>query len=82
MDNIQVKVPTNFEVQDLVKVNREAYLGSLESRSSDPFPPSYIFESPGTILAVSGEYCLIRWTSLPAPDVWLSIKQIEYYSES
>ncbi|HRD41485.1 MAG TPA: NAD(P)H-quinone oxidoreductase subunit O [Prochlorococcaceae cyanobacterium AMR_MDS_5431] len=71
---------TNFELQDLVKVNKQAYLGSLESRASDPFPPSYIFEGPATVLAIAGEYCLLRWRAIPAPDVWLSMKQLEYYS--
>ena len=60
----------------LVRVNRAAYDASLEASASDPFPPSYIFEGPGELLVVKGDYGQVRWNR-PVPDVWLRIDQLE-----
>lgn len=60
----------------LVQVNRDAYLGSLEARASDPEPPAYLFEGPGEILAVNGDHAQLRWPR-PVPDVWLRLDQLE-----
>ncbi|MCP9820823.1 NAD(P)H-quinone oxidoreductase subunit O [Synechococcus sp. Cruz-9H2] len=60
----------------LVKVSRNAYLGSLEAAASDPTPPDYLFEGPGEVLAISGEFAQLRWR-LPVPDVWLRLDQLE-----
>lgn len=59
----------------LVKVNREAYLGSLESSASDPVPPAYLFVGPGEVLALKGDYAQVRWNR-PVPDVWLRLDQL------
>ena len=76
-------VPSNptksFRKGALVKVSKKAYLNSLESFASDPSPPEYIFNGPGELLAVQGEYGQIRWR-LPVPDVWLRIDQLEAFS--
>jgi hypothetical protein len=63
----------------LVKVNRSAYEGSLEAGASDRRPPSYLFEGPGEILAVNGDYAQLRWRR-PVPDVWLRLDQLEPWS--
>jgi hypothetical protein len=63
----------------LVKVNRNAYLGSLEAAASDPEPPAYLFEGPGEILAVNGDHAQLRWRR-PVPDVWLRLDQLEPWS--
>ncbi|QEY32907.1 NAD(P)H-quinone oxidoreductase [Synechococcus sp. RSCCF101] len=60
----------------LVRVNREAYNGSIEARASDPIPPAYIFEGPGEVLVVKGPHAQVRWR-LPVPDVWLPVAQLE-----
>ena len=60
----------------LVKVNRAAYIASEESKASDSSPPSYIFEGPGEILSIKGDYGQVRWR-LPVPDVWLRIDQLD-----
>lgn len=60
----------------LVKLNRNAYLGSLEAAASDPEPPAYLFEGPGEILAVKGDHAQLRWRR-PVPDVWLRLDQLE-----
>jgi hypothetical protein len=60
----------------LVRVNPDAYRGSLEASASDPSPPAYLLEGPGEILAVKGEYAQVRWPR-PVPDVWLRLDQLE-----
>lgn len=60
----------------LVRVSRSAYEGSLEAAASDPRPPAYLFEGPGEILAVQGDYAQLRW-SRPVPDLWLRLDQLE-----
>ena len=60
----------------LVKVNRAAYDASIEASASDPTPPNYIFEGPGELLVVKGDYGQVRWNR-PVPDVWLRMDQLE-----
>ena len=63
----------------LVRVNRASYLGSVEATASDPRPPEYIFQGPGELLLVKGDYGQVRWNR-PVPDVWLRMDQLEAYS--
>ena len=76
---VSSKPAKNFRKGVLVKVNREAYQNSLESKASDRSAPDYIFEGPGELLAVKGEYGQIRWR-MPVPDVWLRIDQLEVWT--
>jgi hypothetical protein len=62
----------------LVKVNRSAYLGSLEAAASDPLPPAYLFEGPGEVLALKGDHAQLRWNR-PVPDLWLRLDQLETF---
>lgn len=62
----------------LVRVNRQAYASSLEAAASDTEAPQYIFEGPGEILAVRGDYAQLRWRR-PVPDVWLRLDQLEAF---
>ena len=64
----------------LVRVNRDRYNKSLESLASDDLPPSYLFEGPGEVLVVKGEYAQVRWRR-PVPDVWLKLDQLESWNE-
>ena len=73
------KVPKPFRKGALVRVKRKAYEASLESLASDQSPPEYIFEGPGELLAIKGDYGQIRWR-LPVPDIWLRIDQLEVWS--
>ncbi len=68
-----------FRKGALVRVNRTAYIGSVESEASDPVPPNYIFEGPGEVLSVKGEFAQVRWR-MPVPDVWLRLDQLEAWS--
>lgn len=68
--------PLSLKKGALVRVNRAAYSNSLEAGASDPVPPGYLFEGPGEILAIQGEHAQLRW-SLPVPDVWLRLDQLE-----
>ena len=68
--------PKKLRKGDLIKVNKLAYLGSIESHASDQSPPDYIFQGPGEVLLVKGDYCQVRWRR-PVPDVWLRVDQVE-----
>ena len=74
------KPSPSFRKGALVRVKRQAYLGSLEAQASDPVPPEYIFVGPGQILAIKGDYGQIRWR-MPVPDCWLRIDQLEAWVE-
>ncbi|WP_036901677.1 MULTISPECIES: NAD(P)H-quinone oxidoreductase subunit O [Prochlorococcus] len=73
--------PKPFKKGSLVRVNRMAYAESLESMASDANPPDYIFDGPGELLLVKGDYCQIRWRR-PVPDVWLKIDQLEAWDSN
>ncbi len=73
------KTPKPLKKGSLVRVNRLAYQNSVESLASDQTPPEYIFEGPGEILIIKGEYGQVRWRR-PVPDVWLRIDQLEVWS--
>ncbi len=62
----------------LVRLNRQAYAGSLEARASDAELPDYVLEGPGEILAIKGDYAQLRWRH-PVPDVWLRLDQLEAF---
>ena len=53
-----------------------AYLNSIESKASDEDLPNYIFDGPGELLLIKGEYCQVRWRR-PVPDVWFRLDQLE-----
>jgi hypothetical protein len=59
-----------------VRVNRERFQGSMESGASDSQAPDYIFEGPGEVLQLKGDYAQLRWRR-PVPDVWLRLDQLE-----
>ena len=68
--------PAPLKKGSLVRVYKTAYLGSTEAAASDPEAPQYIFEGPGEILALKGDYAQLRWRR-PVPDVWLRLDQLE-----
>ena len=72
------KIVKKFRKGDLVKVEREKYSNSLESKASDSNLPEYIFKGPGELLLLKGDYCQIRWRR-PVPDVWINIDHIVSY---
>jgi len=65
----------------LVRLNQQAYAGSLEASASDGVLPGYVLEGPGEILALKGDYAQLRWRR-PVPDVWLRLDQLEAYPAS
>ena len=62
----------------LIRVSRKAYERSLELKASDQSPPDYIFEGPGELLTIKGDYCQVRWRR-PVPDVWINSDHIVSY---
>ena len=72
------KIIKKFRKGDLIKVEREKYINSLESKASDEDLPEYIFQGPGEILLIKGDYCQVRWRR-PVPDAWFGSDQIVLY---
>ena len=72
------KIIKKFRKGDLVKVDREKFENSLESKSSDEDLPEYIFQGPGEILLIKGDYCHVRWRR-PVPDIWINSDHIVSY---
>ena len=72
------KIQKKFRKGDLVKVDREKYSNSLESKASDPSLPEYIFEGPGEVLLIKGDYFQVRWRR-PVPDVWINSDHLVSY---
>ena len=72
------KLVKKFRKGDLIKVDREKYLNSLESDASDDDLPEYIFQGPGEILLIKDDYCQVRWRR-PVPDVWINSDHILAY---
>ena len=72
------KIIKKLRKGDLVKVERDKYLNSLESKASDEDLPEYIFQGPGEVLLIKGDYCQVRWRR-PVPDVLVSSDHIISY---
>ena len=72
------KIIKKLRKGDLVKVKREKYLNSLESKASDNDLPEYIFKGPGEVLLIKGDYCQVRWRR-PVPDIWMNLDYIVLY---
>ena len=75
---LPAKIQKKFRKGDLVKVDREKYSNSLESKASDAYLPEYIFQGPGEVLLIKGDYCQVRWRR-PVPDVWMNSDHIVSY---
>ena len=72
------KIIKKLRKGDLVKVDREKYLNSLESKASDDDLPEYIFKGPGELLLIKGDYCQLRWRR-PVPDFWINSDHMVLY---
>ena len=66
---------------NLVYVDNDLYIKSVESKASDVDLPDYIFEGPGEILSIKDEYAQVRWRR-PVPDVWFKLDQLKEYQTS
>ncbi|MBD2744182.1 NAD(P)H-quinone oxidoreductase subunit O [Coleofasciculus sp. FACHB-1120] len=62
---------------DLVRAVREKLENSVEAQASDSRFPSYIFETKGEVVQLRGDYALIKFGQVPAPNVWLRADQLE-----
>ena len=69
-----------FKRGDMVKAVKEKLENSLEGKASDTRFSSYIFETPGEIVDLSGDYALVKWGIVPTPNVWLKLDQLEAFS--
>ena len=75
---VQTQPQTPLKKGSLVRVDKAAYIGSLEASASEAQLPAYLVEGPGEILAIRGDYAQLRWRR-PVPDVWLRLDQLEAF---
>ncbi len=61
----------------MVKVVREKLENSVESLASDSRLPSYLFDSPGEVMDIKGDYAFVKFGKVPTPNIWLQIAQLE-----
>ncbi|HEY9624175.1 MAG TPA: NAD(P)H-quinone oxidoreductase subunit O [Crinalium sp.] len=66
---------------DLVRAVREKLENSLEAQASDTRFPPYIFNTKGEIVDSRGDYMLVKFGMMPAPNVWLRADQLEKFEE-
>jgi hypothetical protein len=62
---------------DLVRAVREKLATSIEAQASDPRFPPYLFETKGEVVDLRGDYALVKFGQVPAPNVWLHVEQLE-----
>ncbi|EKQ70230.1 NADH-quinone oxidoreductase subunit NdhO [Leptolyngbyaceae cyanobacterium JSC-12] len=62
---------------DFVRAIREKLENSLEAKASDARFPSYIFETKGEVVDLSGDYALVKFGITPTPNIWLRQDQLE-----
>lgn len=61
---------------DFVRAIKEQLDNSLEARASDARWPSYLFESNGEVVDISGDYALVKFGKVPTPNIWLRLEQL------
>jgi hypothetical protein len=66
-----------FKKGAMVKVVREKLENSVESLASDSRLPSYLFDSPGEVMDIKGDYAFVKFGKVPTPNIWLQIAQLE-----
>lgn len=64
---------------DFVKAVKDQLVNSLEAKASDVRFPSYIFETKGEVVDISGDYALVKWGIVPTPNIWLKQDQLEAF---
>ena len=64
----------------MVRVIRAKLENSLEAQASDPRFPAYIFETPGEVLDLKGDYAFVKFGIVPTPNIWLKLEQLEVFA--
>lgn len=64
---------------DMVRAVREKLDNSLEATASDTRFPPYLFETQGEILETSEDYALVKFGTVPTPNIWLRLDQLEKF---
>ncbi len=64
---------------DMVRVNRQKLENSLEAKASDTRFPSYLFDSPGEVVDIKGDYAFVKFGLVPTPNIWLRLDQLEEF---
>ncbi len=65
---------------NMVRAVREKLENSVEAKASDTRFPSYLFDSPGEIVDIKGDYALVKFGKVPTPNIWLKLEQLEEFA--
>ena len=65
---------------DMVRVVREKLENSLEAQASDARFSPYVFETPGEVMDLKGDYAFIKFGIVPTPNMWLKVEQLEAFA--
>jgi len=63
----------------LVRAVREKLENSVEATASDPRFPTYLFETKGEVVDLSGDYAQVKFGFVPTPNIWLRLDQLEEF---
>ena len=64
---------------DMVRAVRERLENSLEAKASDNRFPNFMFDSKGEIVDIKGDYALVKFGTVPTPNIWLRADQLEEF---
>jgi Cyanobacterial and plant NDH-1 subunit O len=64
----------------MVRVIREKLENSVAAQASDTRWPKYLFETPGEVLEVRGDYAFVKFGATPTPNIWLHVDQLEDFA--
>lgn len=62
-----------------VRVVRDKLDNSAEATASDTRFPPYLFETKGEILEATDDYALVKFGTVPTPNIWLRLDQLEEF---
>lgn len=65
---------------DFVRAVKEKLDNSVEATASDTRWPSYLFETQGEVVELSGDYALVKFGITPTPNIWLRQDQLEPFA--
>ena len=62
-----------------VRVVRDKLENSVEATASDSRFPPYLFETQGEVVEINDGYALVKFGTVPTPNIWLRLDQLESF---
>ncbi|MFN3927032.1 MAG: NAD(P)H-quinone oxidoreductase subunit O [Pseudanabaenaceae cyanobacterium] len=61
----------------LVTAIKEKLENSVEALANDTRWSSYIFETPGEVVDIRGDYIQVKFGQVPTPPIWFNKEQLQ-----